>query len=433
MRLYFRHILMALLMLQVSPTAWSGSETSVKPLSFASEIIFSSSFLKNPQNIHIYLPQGYESSAEHIQYPVIYTLDGWALSRSVSGVVNHLGNTASMPKAIVVAINSDDDHAYGPSLYTSKSGWGDDPTVKLDGFSGGQSDIFLSFLKDELIPYIDQKYRTNDFRILIGMSPSATITLHTFWKEPELFDAHFAFAATDVIGMGYTPDSTIIHKLAESLAKNPDRKGYLYVASAQREADKNPIRNENIASLKKALAPYTGRNFRLRAEHIENFGHYPMVLPGLLNALDLVFPRADWDTGTRFSNILALPGNAKDNLLSHFEKLSQQVGFTVRPNPDLKRNANSLRVASYRLRGQKRYAESEQLYRLWIKDSPTSPKAYAGLSATMEASGKPELALEYSEKAVALAKKHSPDSLALYKKRLTDLHTRLASKKPASP
>jgi len=421
---------MKLLKFLITTLAWMTSytlvadetlDTTAQPLSFGNEINLPSTYLKVPQTIHVYLPLGYEQAAEHIRYPVIYTLDGWALSQTVSGVVNHLGNTGSMPKAIVVAINSDDEFAYGPKLYASNSGWGKDPKVRLDGFSGGQADTYLKFIQRELIPFIDGQYRTHQFRVLIGMSPTATFALHTFWKTPELFDAHFLFAATDVLGMGYTPDTTFVDKIAESLAKNPERKGYLYIASAQREAVKKPVRLENIAALKTAVATYTKKNFKLRAEHIDNFGHYPMAVPGLLSAIDLVFPRNDWGMSGRYNKFVSQDGNPLQNVLAYYETLSDSVGFTVTPYTDLRRNSACYRVMAYRLRDNKRFKESEQIYLRWIQDAPNAAKPYAGLAQTYAAMGEFDKALRYGEKSVELAKRNRSPSLVYYHEKLEEL------------
>lgn len=373
-------------------------------LPLAQELGLSSVILNNPPKLHVYLPADYHLTADHIRYPLIVTMDGWALSQTVAGVVNHLGNTASMPKAIVVAIDSDDDYAWGPEIYASESGWKVSKDQRLKSFSAGGADKYLKFFNDELLPLIDKRYRTNDFRVLIGMSPSAAFALHTFWKAPEMFDAHFVFAATDVIGMGYTPDSTFIDKMAESLAKTPERKGYLYVGSAKREADDNPARNKNVAALQKAFAPYTNKNFHLKVEHIADFGHYPMALPGFINAIDLVFPRKDFDMSSKFKTFLAQeePFSA---LTNYYDKLSNQVGFKVYPNADLRRNANSLRVAGYRLRNQKKYEASEKVYRLWLDIQPTSIKAWYGLGALYEARNNKEKAKEFFVKAHNLAQK----------------------------
>lgn len=391
-----------------------------QPVTQAQSLTFKSKLLTNPPKVDVYLPSDYHQTSEQVHYPLILTLDGWALSQTVSGVVSHLGNTASMPKAIVVAINSNDEYAWGPEIFVSQSGWNDSKDTRLDGFSGGEANKYLTFLEQELLPLLDTRYRTNDFRILIGMSPSAAFALHTLWKAPNLFDAHFVFAASDVIGMGYTPDSTFIDKIATSLAKEPNRKGYLYVASAQREADKNPARQKNVDALIQALTPYTNRNFKLKAEHIPNFGHYPMALPGLLNALDLVFPREKFGMSGKFSEFLKTDAPF-ENLIAYYETLSKNVGFKVYPNPDLRRNSASLRVAGYRLRNKGKYDEAEKVYRLWLEISPNSIKAKYGLGMVYAEKGVNHIAIQHFEDALQLATQHQSPLLGLIQGKLSEV------------
>lgn len=393
-----------------------------QPLVTAQSLAFKSEILESPPKVDIYLPSDYHETAETIRYPLILTLDGWALSQTVSGVVNHLSNTASMPKAIVVAIDSDNEYAWGPNLYVSNSGWNNPKDSRLDGFSGGEADKYLTFLEQELLPLLDSRYHTNDFRILIGMSPSATFTLHTLWKAPELFDAHFVFAATDVIGMGYTPDTTFVDKIAESLAKEPNRKGYLYVASAQREADRKPQRQENVDALIEALAPYTAKNFKLKAEHIPNFGHYPMALPGLLSALDLVFPREKFGMSGKFGEFLKTE-KPFDTITAYYKDLSAQVGFDIYPNPDLRRNAASLRVAGYRLRNKGEYEQAEKIYQLWLDMVPNSVKAKYGLAAVYEAKGEKSLAATHFSQALNIAKQIDSPLVKVIEEKLVKLNT----------
>lgn len=419
--MFMKTVVFALLLMANSAHA-SLTVTDQQPLITAQSLTLQSEILVTPPKIDVYLPSDYHEMADRIRYPLIVTLDGWALSQTVSGVVSHLSNTASMPKAIVVAINSDDEYAWGPKIYASNSGWNNPKDSRLDGFSGGEADKYITFFQQELLPLLDKRYRTNDFRVLIGMSPSAAFALHTLWKAPELFDAHFVFAATDVIGMGYTPDTTFIDKIAESLAKEPNRKGYLYVASAQREADKKPQRQENVDALVKALAPYTSKNFRLKAEHIANFGHYPMALPGLLNALDLVFPRERFGTSGKFSEFLKTD-TPFDSIVNYYADLSASVGFDVYPNPDLRRNASSLRVAGYRLRNNGQYEEAEKVYRLWLDMAPKSIKAKYGLASVFEAKGDKDIALAHFSDALKWAQDQNSSWLEIIEKKLTSLRS----------
>jgi len=392
-----------------------------EPILHIQEVNLSSEFIEDTPIIQVFLPKNYHLMADHVRYPVIYTLDGWLLSESVSGIVSHLSQSAAIPNVIVVAIHNNKDYEWGPELYASQSGWNIPPNERLDGFSQGYADKHLSYIEHELIPFIDKKFRTSNFRVLIGLSPSAAFALHSFWKAPELFDAHFVFAALDVIGMGYSPSSTIIQKIEESLSENPQRKGYLYVASAKHEVNKNAVLARNIETLRTALKPYTDSNFKLRVESIENYGHYPMAIPALLSALDLVFPSETWDMNWKYEVFLK-QSDPVEALLSSFNALSKSIGFEVFPHTDLRRNANCLRVFGYKLRNKGRLDAAERIYQLWIKLSPKDPKAWLGLAQTSEDLGR----LSDAISAYTTAKEYALDDAVLYKfidKRLSSLNS----------
>ncbi|MDK1289838.1 alpha/beta hydrolase-fold protein [Pseudoalteromonas umbrosa] len=375
---------------------------------------FFSEILESRQKIDIYLPKDYDLGANNVRYPVIYTLDGWTLSELVGGVVRHLSQTASMPEAIVVSIDQNYVKGITPQLYSSDSGWAENPKEKAFWSDDNGADHYLSFLKDELIPFINERYRTNHFKTLVSMSPTASFAMHSLISQPELFNAHFMFAATDVIGMGYTPEKTLIDSLVETLNKRPKHEGFLYVASSMREAKKHPAQHKNIEALTDALKTF--KNFKVKAEHIENYGHYPMAVTGLLSALDLVFPRAKFDSSTILNHMRENPenGTVTQQLMQHYKVLSDYVGFEVRPYSNLTRNANSLRSVTRMLRKEGRFDEAIELGKLWVKQQPKSAYAHYKLSESYIAAGSYKAAKKQNSIGLDIAKANKDPNMAHY-------------------
>ncbi|ESP94706.1 alpha/beta hydrolase-fold protein [Pseudoalteromonas luteoviolacea] len=379
------------------------TQASVKPITETPLIVgktlsISSKYIKETPNFDVYLPSDYHTTSEKRTYPLVVTLDGWLVSEATNGVLSHLGDTASMPQAIIVSIHSHDRFAWGPKLHASYSGW----TGDVEGFSQGRSQDMINYLQKELFPFLKSQYRINDFRIFIGASPTAAFGLHTLNAAPKLFNAHFLFAATDVLGLGYTPDTTMIDAIAKSFEKTPDRAGFLYVASAKREAERNPVRYTLAKQLREALAPYS-KTFKLKVEHIDDYGHYPMIVPGLLNAIGFVFPRKDWDIGIKFIEFTNNGYQTLTDILAHYQMLSKQVGFEVYPNLNLNNNAACIRAIAQRLRGQGRYGEADELFNYWISHSPSSASAVAGLAVSKELQGEAKEALTLYRKALTLS------------------------------
>ena len=139
--------------------------------------------LNEDRALIVYLPPRYESSGH--SYPVLYLLDG-----NRDAMLEALAATGSlernkfMPEIIVVGIaNVDRDRDMMP-LSTKQY-----PVPKPG------AEAFLGFIGDELVPYIDQKYRARGPRLLCGKSLSGLFALYAFLTKPALFDAYIGRSA----------------------------------------------------------------------------------------------------------------------------------------------------------------------------------------------------------------------------------------------
>ncbi len=140
--------------------------------------------LSEKRTINIYLPDGYDT-AKTKRYPVIYLLDGSADEDfiHVVGVVQFLTMIEAMPKTIVVGIANVDrrrDFTFPTTIDSDKR---DYPTT-------GGSAKFMSFLGNELVPYIDGKYRTNDVKTVIGQSLGGLVATEVLLKYSTLFSQY---------------------------------------------------------------------------------------------------------------------------------------------------------------------------------------------------------------------------------------------------
>jgi predicted alpha/beta superfamily hydrolase len=142
-----------------------------------------STVLNETRILNIYLPEGYNPS-DSIKYPVIYLLDGSADEDFIHivGLVqfNTFEWVNKVPKSIVVGIANVDrarDFTY-PSTITELN----------ERFpTSGHSDSFISFVENELQPYIAKKYRTNQEKTLIGQSFGGLLATEILLKKPTLF------------------------------------------------------------------------------------------------------------------------------------------------------------------------------------------------------------------------------------------------------
>lgn len=162
-----------------------------------------SKILNENRNLIVRLPEDYNETDK--SYPVLYRLDGDKyLAIMTIGVVSRLAYREEViPDMIVVLIENTNR---GRDMWPKKN------KAKL-----GAED-FQEFIETELIPYIDNKYRTTNQRILCGQSASTVFTLYYFLTKPSTFDSYIAISA------GFPGSEEYFMDLAKKMVNNPPDK-----------------------------------------------------------------------------------------------------------------------------------------------------------------------------------------------------------------
>lgn len=142
--------------------------------------------LNEERILNVYLPEGYNQK-DTVKYPVVYLLDGSADEDfiHVSGIYQFSSFewVARAPKSIVVGIVNVDRRRDFTFPTT-------DEQQKKDYPSTGHSEQFIKFIRDELKPYIQKKYLTNDHQTLIGESLGGLLATEILLKHPAMFDQY---------------------------------------------------------------------------------------------------------------------------------------------------------------------------------------------------------------------------------------------------
>jgi predicted alpha/beta superfamily hydrolase len=183
-----RSVLLALVALTLSAsTALGGcaSSTPADPVPPHDALAVESTTLGETRAINVYTPPGYEAGDR--QYPVLYMPDG-----GVGEDFPHIANTidtliqrgAIAPVLVVGIENTERGRDLTPASQTEYDG---QFAPMTDGASA-----FRAFIRDELVPEIDRRYRTNGGRAIVGESSAGLFVVDTFFREPALFDRYIA-------------------------------------------------------------------------------------------------------------------------------------------------------------------------------------------------------------------------------------------------
>lgn len=180
-----------------------------------------STVLGESRTLNIYLPEGYSSDSLS-KYPVIYLLDGSADEDfiHVAGLVQFCNFpwVNVLPKSIIVGIANIDrrrDFTYPTTIEKDKK---DYPTT-------GHSARFITFLEQELQPYIQRKYSTNPSRMLIGQSLGGLLATEILFKKPTLFSQYVIISPS----LWWDNESLLAHKPA-CLASDFKQKTTVFIA-----------------------------------------------------------------------------------------------------------------------------------------------------------------------------------------------------------
>ncbi len=238
--------------------------------------------LNTSRQIKIQLPRNYEKD-NNKKYPVILVLDGDYLFEPVAGNVDYFSYWEDMPESIVVGVMQADTRYQDCSF---------DKTSYMPTGSGAE---FFEFLGLELMPYIDQKFRTAKFVIAVGHDFTANFINYYLFKEPLLFNGY----------INLSPDLAPMmeNRIAERIP-NIKQKVFYYLATASDDIDEL---KQSTESLDHRLNQLKSKSFNYYYDNFEDATHYSLAARGIPNALEKIFSVYRPISQKEFAEILMKP------------------------------------------------------------------------------------------------------------------------------
>lgn len=271
--------LLWMLMLLLSPVLSENSFANTKvqdnktlpvttPIYAGERVTIYSKILSEQRSLLIKLPESYGKKPLQ-RYPVLVTLDGDTHFRHITGTVDWLSNsTIRVPELIVVAITN-----------TNR---GRDMSAN---FNNGGANEFIAFISDEVLPFIDNTYRTQPFRILAGHSMAGHLTLNAFVQKPQLFNAYISM--TPFFGQD-RGETQLTDLLLEQLKKEQVQGRFIYATIGDEPAAM--AKYELFANaLESANAPDNTKNLYWHSEKLLSDSHMSVPTNTMNNALQFIF------------------------------------------------------------------------------------------------------------------------------------------------
>ena len=187
-----------------------------------------SATLGEDREYFVHLPEGYESDPTR-RFPVLYVLDGTTQSGHTAASAALMARVGIIPPMIVVGVPSIDGDTRNRD-YTP-------PDMRLDtddpASPKGAADRFLTHLETELIPAVEQAYRTTRPRMLAGWSRGGLFVVYSQIVSPAAFDARFAHSPAL-----WRENSALVGQLEQALSVSPAPEGFLFMSLGDAENEK---------------------------------------------------------------------------------------------------------------------------------------------------------------------------------------------------
>ena len=266
-------IVFYLFVLSIQPLLAQGQTA----ISSGYEFTINSSILQEDRTCLISLPASYnEVSEQQKNYPVLILLDGYTFFKTTSGITHFMSSDRNrnylMPETIIVAIeNVNRERDFTVTKIKTK---------RPNSMGGGRD--FLNFIEKELIPYVDDQYRTLPERILIGHSLGGLLTLNSYMEDKSLFDGYIS------IDPSIWWNEQMMTEKVDSISPESLKKK-LYIATANQGDsgyERNKKRHDFYYNL---LYGRSKEALKVKIEYFDNEDHRSVPLIAIYHGLQYIF------------------------------------------------------------------------------------------------------------------------------------------------
>lgn len=306
--------------------------------------------LNESRSIDIHLPNSYEENSDK-KYPVFYTLDGDYTKYVLNGSIDFYSFCGKIPESIVVSIKQN----YKDSSESNYKRWSDCSYKWETGLPDENGEAFKSFISDELIPHIDDNYRTSNFKVIVGHSFTANFVNYFLLDENPLFSAYISISPYYAENM--------FNSLKEKL-NNINKPIFYYVASGEKDL------NGHIKSVNEFDAIFSKientnfiyERFNLNNNQAIHYTIFPLAIP---KALEHVFKLYNPIGNDEFKTLL----KTKDKiayLKNRYEKINDVYEIKIPIRED------DLNLVSYAISKKKQWEQLKKIGELSLELYPES-------------------------------------------------------------
>jgi len=335
------------------------------------ESIFSEK-LEEDRQLKILLPRGYDSDDDK-KYPLIVVLDGDYLFEAVAGNVDYYSYWEDIPNAIIVGVKQEGKR-FDDTTYSEQN--------SLPIEKGAD---FFEFIGMELLPYMENNYKLEAFKVVVGHGQTANYINYFLLKDEPLFHAYIA------ISPDLAPEmTTYLSGRFETLQS----KVFYYLATSN-----NDVKHikKDVDGLDAALKTVESKNLLYNFNSFDGPSHYALPAHAIPKALESIFLIFQPISKNEYRNtILKLTTSPVDYLLEKYETIEKLFGID---KPIL---VNDFKAIEAAIKKNEKWEYFEDLGKIARKEYPDTLLGHYYLARFYEEMGEPKKAMKTYRSAYVL-------------------------------
>lgn len=388
--------------------------------------VIKSNILNTEKEVQVFLPKSYQSNSK--KYPVLYILNGERWFFNGVNLEKTFSELELTPEFIVVGVNTNAI---------------ENPRERYAFFTQGSQKL-LDFIENELITYIEKKYRVSEERMVFGWEYAGGFVIETLFRKPALFNAYFSASPFPLAGQR-------LKFIDQQITAQPNINSFLYFANSINEGQVKD-EAEQLNSLLKEKAPKSLQwiHQNLDYEQLTGVGHLTTVFGTMYNSLRAYYhnyPHLEFSNLEGFKNAGGLDyvkryyevrankykvtnAISVDGMFSLVRMAMQENDFSTFDvlmtdfiKSDFIENVSPRRSVGYAQFYMKNngFEGARSIYEILANLNPDEPTPANGLGHVYKALKNKKEAKKYYKKAIELAKKGKHPRLSQFEKDLAEL------------
>lgn len=359
-----------------------------------------SKILGESRPLMIHVPNADSNTVfEKKKYPVLYVLDGYSNFTSIVGLLERFSGNSITPEMIVVGIpNTNRTRDLTPTKSKPNPPMAPEGLVEQSG--GGKK--FLAFIEEELQPYINSKYPTEPYNVLIGHSLGGLFVMDALLDKPELFNGYISidpsmwwddkillnsFKSADFNDVKFKHRSLYLG-IANSLPKGLD--------TIAARSQKGPMAQHfnSIFESRDILRTKRNSQFDFGSKFYENDTHNSVALISAYDGLRFIFDFYRFDIA--YEEIMDENTTIVNDIKVHYSEASEKLGYENKPDESM------LNRMGYQLMSMNKMELAGEFFKLNVNYYPNSFNVYDSLGDYYLETQNKDMAIQSFEKALSI-------------------------------